>query len=91
MPGAARQTDGIALTQCSAVATMPGLRSRPAAIDSGWRPWKLTLHRRIAGDLHLEALALRAEAPGGIEICLAHQPVHARGDHRLDRAPFPAR
>ena len=34
-PGSARHTYGMALTQCMAVATMPGLRTRPASTVSG--------------------------------------------------------
>ena len=58
--------------------TMPGLRTRPASIVSGCRPWKVELDRRVAGDLDLEPLALGAELPRRVEVLLAHQPVHAR-------------
>src|ERR1019366_2086445 len=43
MPGGAATTAGTALTQWVAVATTPGLRARPAAIDSGGHPRKGTL------------------------------------------------
>ncbi len=39
MPGPADTTAGTALTQWVAVATMPGLRTSPAAVDSGCHPW----------------------------------------------------
>jgi len=39
MPGAAATTYGIEFTQCAAVATMPGLRSRPASMELGCQPW----------------------------------------------------
>ena len=37
----------------------------------------------IARDLDLEALPAVPEAPGGVEMLLAHQPVDRGGDHRL--------
>ena len=42
MPGSAATTEGMALTQWVAVATTPGVRARPAAIESGCQPWKVT-------------------------------------------------
>ncbi len=83
MPGSARQTAGIAFTQCIAVATMPGLRTSPAAIDSGCRPWKvvftdgspvISTSKRSPSGPNLQA---------GSRCSLAHQPVDARRDDRL--------
>ena len=37
----------------------------------------------VAGDLDLEVLAVWSEAPGRVEILVAHEPVHRGGDHRL--------
>src|ERR1019366_9037626 len=42
MPGGAATTAGTALTQWVAVATTPGLRARPAAIESGCQPRNVT-------------------------------------------------
>ena len=37
----------------------------------------------VAGDLDLEALPVRPEGPGGVEVLLTHQPVDRGGHHRL--------
>ena len=84
IPAGAAQTAGIAFTQCIAVATMPGLRARPASIETGCRPWNVRSTGGSPRDLDLEAFTLRPELPAGIEVTLAHQPVH-RGRHHRDR------
>ena len=43
IPGPASHTYGTAFTQCIAVATMPRLRTRPLAMSSGWKPWKIAV------------------------------------------------
>ena len=42
MPAGAAQVAGTALTQCAAVATIPGLLTRPAATLSGCQPLIVT-------------------------------------------------
>ena len=42
MPGSARQTYGMAFTQCMAVAAMPRLCFAPSFTSGGWSPWKTT-------------------------------------------------
>ena len=37
----------------------------------------------VAGDLDLEVLAVGSEAPGRVQVLLAHEPVHRGGDDRL--------
>ena len=78
MPGSAATTAGTALTQWVAVATTPGLRARPAAMDSGCQPWKVTRAGRVPGHLHLEPLTFGPEGPGRVQVLLAHEPVGAR-------------
>src|SRR3954452_12192266 len=57
----------------------PGVADQAVLDGLGLQPLEGQLHRRISGDLHLEPLPLGAEAPAGVEMLLAHQPVHRRG------------
>ena len=79
MPGAASHTYGIAFTQCIAGAIRPISGRSP--ITGGCRPWNVDRNGRLRVELDLEPLAV--EPPRGFEVLLAHQPVHAYGDHRL--------
>src|SRR3954454_10179749 len=68
----------------------PGVADQAVLDGLGLQPLEGQLHRRISGDLHLEPLTFRAEAPAGVEMLLPHQPVHRRGHDRYavhERAP----
>ena len=79
IPGSASHTYGIAFTQCIAGAISPISGCSPTT--GGCRPWNVT----ASGGSPSNSTSNRcpSSAPRRVEVLLAHEPVHAHGDHRL--------
>ena len=82
MPGSAPTTYGNGADAVVGGDHDAGVADQPLLDGLGLQALERQLHVRFTADLDLEALALRAEIPGGVEVLLTHEPVDARGDDR---------